>query len=1187
MKKRFLPFALLLFLFNTVFGQVWSPKAEGVLPSNYNVSDISIVSDQVIWATAIDYSQANPPVPPTHITKLMKSTDGGNTWVVKDIEEIMGRVSWDIHAFNDTTAIITTQNLQSPAGRGLWRTTDGGGNWAELLPGTAGGGKLLFFDDQEGICITANLMERTTDGGESWTPVPSGNIPAFQSGEFTLFSTAGTALPAIGNILWLGTNQGRVFKSEDRGQTWNATPMGLGGNFIYSMAFVDEKNGIALHATDYQLAKTSDGGETWASLSYDYEFNEVAAIPCSNILMGVSWEDNITAISTDLGETWELKDNSISAWAPKFKSPNLGWMAEGAETGANAALYKWIGGTLDGRTYVNQAATGNNDGTSWADAYIDLQDALAASEEGNEIWVAEGTYLPDTAGGSPSSTFLIDENLKLYGGFAGTECNLSERDIQMYPTILSGDLNGDDVLDDFVMNRGDNVMTVVTITADITNETLVDGFTIRNGHADGGGINDSQTTGGAVYSLGGVVIGNCFFLQNYAMSRGGAVQVQNQSAQGFTIENCRFKKNQSTNLNGDAVGGALYATGVVGEGITILQTTFDDNTADWGSGVNLLNSNGFFDDVTFINNVNPRQGGALRFTSNFANTTLSVLNSTFEGNSAAFGGGAYTIVQGDGVVIQFINTTFKENTTAPVLDGWGSGGSGISYFIDSNAEKTHITIDQCVFENNTTEGSGGGARIANNGDFTNIQVNNCSFAGNESIFHGGGFHVNANETSNQTNIAVDSCSFSENTVEMWTGSGFRALLLGQNVDLTLSNSSFTQNTTGLAGAAAIYGFEVNSSGQTKVDQCVFQNNSSGYDAGLSIGSGTRAGFFEHTITNCNFLNNSSTFDAGGLDTYSEVPTKFLVTDCLFDGNSAGGTAGGFYIANTHPDVESTIRNCIWQNNESPKGAAIGGLPFVEEIEDFATTMEASFTFENCLIHNNTSDTAAIALKQTGNVTLLNCTVANNQAGALALDSLSAVTLQNTILHNPGFVEFTDLTGTSTTSSLGGNLISDGSLQTYALTYDLQNEPDPLFTGIGDFRLQNSSPAIDKGVDLGNLPATDLDGNDRRYMDGCVDIGAYEAQVIGSADCVTDIREMMVIGSLVLSPNPATDFVNIELPETITTPIEISLFDTQGKLMRQQFFTNGQTLQVRHLPNGFYSLKVTDGDRVYVGKFVKQ
>ena len=130
---------------------------------------------------------------------------------------------------------------------------------------------------------------------------------------------------------------------------------------------------------------------------------------------------------------------------------------------------------------------------------------------------------------------------------------------------------------------------------------------------------------------------------------------------------------------------------------------------------------------------------------------------------------------------------------------------------------------------------------------------------------------------------------------------------------------------------------------------------------------------------------------------------------------------------------------------------------------------------------------------------------------------------------------------------------------------------------------NLKTAIDKGVDLGNLPATDLDGNDR--VNGCVDIGAFESNAIVSTMCVTSTQEV-VVGKIILSPNPATDFIQLQLPESIIQPTEIGLFDAQGRLLEQRNISSGH-VGVGHLPSGFYTLKLTDGELVYVGRFIKQ
>ena len=102
--------------------------------------------------------------------------------------------------------------------------------------------------------------------------------------------------------------------------------------------------------------------------------------------------------------------------------------------------------------YVNANLTnGLQNGTSWENAFMDLQDALNMAEEGDQIWVAKGVYVPtkDRFGienplDSESVTFYIDKEVQLFGGFFGGESILEARDWEVNQTILSGDLNGDD-----------------------------------------------------------------------------------------------------------------------------------------------------------------------------------------------------------------------------------------------------------------------------------------------------------------------------------------------------------------------------------------------------------------------------------------------------------------------------------------------------------------------------------------------------------------------------------------------------------------------------------------------------------------------------------------------------------------------------------------------------------------------
>ena len=105
-----------------------------------------------------------------------------------------------------------------------------------------------------------------------------------------------------------------------------------------------------------------------------------------------------------------------------------------------------------GIVYVDVDSTCSSScGGSWAEAHPNLQDALATAVSGDQIWVTQGIYYPDIGGGmSPndrSATFTLLNGVAIYGGFAGNESSLDERNITANPTLLSGDIEKNDITD--------------------------------------------------------------------------------------------------------------------------------------------------------------------------------------------------------------------------------------------------------------------------------------------------------------------------------------------------------------------------------------------------------------------------------------------------------------------------------------------------------------------------------------------------------------------------------------------------------------------------------------------------------------------------------------------------------------------------------------------------------------------
>ena len=235
--------------------------------------------------------------------------------------------------------------------------------------------------------------------------------------------------------------------------------------------------------------------------------------------------------------------------------------------------------------FVDTDARGANDGSSWPDAYLSLQDALQSSTMSDEIRVAQGIYRPDQhtvrarggyaliESGDRSATFLLKNGVTVRGGFAGFgKPDPDARDVYLYKTILSGDLQGDD--GPGFLNRTDNSIHVVTCTS--TNlSCLLDGVTIAGGYANAKGL-VPESQGGGVYNTrnAALTVSNCTIHGNFAIAHGASIFSDINSK--LILNNCKIFGNDAN------FGGGVY---VYETETQITNCAFYDNTAKFGAGM--------------------------------------------------------------------------------------------------------------------------------------------------------------------------------------------------------------------------------------------------------------------------------------------------------------------------------------------------------------------------------------------------------------------------------------------------------------------------------------------------------------------------------------------------------------------------------------------------------------------------
>ena len=812
---------------------------------------------------------------------------------------------------------------------------------------------------------------------------------------------------------------------------------------------------------------------------------------------------------------------------------------------------------LENTVYVDQNATGNNDGSDWSNAFTSLETALALQETCNftgEIRVAGGqTFYPSTSrlctsgcNDNRDNYFLIHEDIQLKGSYVvGT-------DTQDYsnPTILSGDIGN-------LNDNNDNTLRVVLAT-NLSNIALIDGFTITQGNANGSGYSNIDSvlifnnSGGGMYNRNSSLrITNATFVNNSA-NRGGGL---NNYTASPSIINATFVNNSVSNY-----GGGMYS---FDSSLSITNATFVNNSAINGGGLANFESSLSITNATFVNNSATTNGDALynSITSNISlyNTVLyaNIGSEIYNGNDSYISSSS-----ANNFSETFTNTGFTQLTADPFVDSsnpigadgiWGTADDGLypatgSVLINAgdnsfNTESTDITgsprvhdtaIDVGAYEYNyscepnpivstTADDGPGSLRDAIENACENAVITfDSSINGNTIILTSGEIIIDKDLTLTGNGL--------ENTII--SGGNNSRIFNIQNQDVIIESISVQNGIVPPSGdledisGGAIYAFESN----ITINYCQFNGNIANIGGAIAFhGLQPQSGevLADVSMNNLTILN--STFQNNYSNTGGALETRYANTNIentLFSGNRATTQGGALYLFTSITSVTNITVSGNYANNYN--GGLFAYIPTSGNIGE-------SFTMTNSVVSGND---AGLAFSNMGQCT--SCNISYSLNGDF-------------------------------------NNLGEG---------NLTMETDPLFENPiqantapnlnGDYSLTTASPLVNAGTNS-TLPVFNVDlANNPRIFDTAIDIGAYELQSTLSNDKVSNTKIMVY-------PNPTNNILHIK---TNIKEYSYELYNIQGqKVMKSKKTVH--TINTSQLASGVYILKINSKNKTQSIKVIKQ
>ncbi|TRX66449.1 choice-of-anchor Q domain-containing protein [Carboxylicivirga sp. M1479] len=736
--------------------------------------------------------------------------------------------------------------------------------------------------------------------------------------------------------------------------------------------------------------------------------------------------------------------------------------------------------------YVQEGQTG--DGTSWASALGDVNEAIAMAVGGDELWVAAGTYKP--AESDRYQSFAIDKSIAIYGGFKGTESTLPERDWQSNPTIFSGNIGDLD-------KASDNSSHVVYLETLLSDTTIIDGISITEGYANLWSTNNRYA--GAIFAQNGVLfLRNTIVSDNFSDDEGGAIY--NNGAHLY-IQNSQLIHNNSSN----SYGGALFHN----NGKTqVLNSVVYANKGGRGGGVASYNSNNGLEVVNSIiwgntgyDNSDDVYGVKARY---------SILGQSYDGDGN---------IVASPLFIDADNKDFRLNITSLGIDAGVNDSIPIDMLFDLAGKDRIINdvVDMGCFE--------GGVITPMITNLSNDSIVKGVFLGTDVTFEWQwpeGYAVPEYDhfrleywTTEDNVISVDAITELSHTVALDNGNEYQWRVVAVNGEETYPSpiGSFVVTheyaikvKEGSSGWGDRWAYAFGSL-QAAIDEAVrgdeiwiaegtyFTSTTDDRDEffritkGLTIYGGfkgnevyleDRSGSTEKTILSADIGLAGAPAD----NSYRVIETNFSKKDTLIiDGLTITGGQGDNIVGGGvfHKQGYLVLNNTVVRNNYAANGGGVTSRGFTEIINSLITNNNGDFyggiyaneneisVYNSTVVNNRANNSSVIYANYKGKINLFNCILWNNTSNDASYDYYLRGKLYN-------------------------SCIPEGS---YNTSVDEMNSVhiDPLFVDAenANYRLKITSPCINNGSNdyIPEQCRKDLDGIGRVSW-GLVDMGAYEA-----------------------------------------------------------------------------------------------